>query len=96
MVPDGVGDGQDVGEAGGGLDVVDLSEVQQLPGLAAPAEGGHVGGEQGLLYLGVEAAPVGLGQVGEEQSQGVDPVRQLAGGCVVPDSLYSNVLILYL
>ena len=36
----------------------------------------HVGGE-GRLYLGMEAAPVGLGQVGEEDPQGVDPVRQL-------------------
>ena len=36
----------------------------------------HVGGE-GRLYLGMEAAPVGLGQVGEEDPQGVDTVRQL-------------------
>ena len=41
VVPDGVGDGQEVGQAGRGLQVVDLSEVQQLPGLAAPAEGGQ-------------------------------------------------------
>ena len=36
----------------------------------------HVGGE-GRLYLGMEAAPVGLGQVGEEDPQGVDPVRMM-------------------
>ena len=30
MMPGGVSDGQEVGQTGGGLDVVDLGEVQQL------------------------------------------------------------------
>ena len=51
VVPDGVGDGEEVGQAGRGLQVVDLSEVQQLPGLAAPTEGGQLGGEEGAGCL---------------------------------------------
>ena len=63
VVPRGVNDRQQVGQAGAGLHVVDLSEVQQLAGLTAPAEVCQLGAEEGGLDLGVEADPVGLWQV---------------------------------
>ena len=82
VVPAGVRHGQQVGEPGLRLEVVNLREVEHLSGGGGVGPLREAGASQGLLQLGVEAGPVSLGQVGEEEPGGVDPVRQLGGADV--------------
>ena len=61
--------GQEVGQAGGGLEAVNLREVEDLGGA-------ECGGGEGGLQPPVEAGHVGPGEVGENETHGVDVVRE--------------------
>ena len=78
MVPGSVDGGHQVGEGSICLQRVDLVEVEELGGRevgVGPLGQSRAG--QHPLQLGVEALPVGLGQVGEQQAHGIHPLGQL-------------------
>ncbi len=83
MVPRGVSRGHQIGEGRVRLQGVHLVEVKQLGGReggVGPVGEGGTG--QHALQLGVEAVPVGLGQVGHQQAHSVHPLRQPVHGDV--------------